>query len=1679
MVRPGVTPTMARRTVFIALLAIAILLSSDLIAPVEGSPVPQTKSPAASHPSSTAPAHLARRAGSSCQVPSSWIPMCPGVQGVGAPLGATAPPWQLVTNTAPNGHSYGSDLQDSNMVFDAADNYTMIVTWDYGSPLNSTWILNGTTWVNLSIPTPSLYNYSSLVFSPDPTACFVGVGTGCVVLLEGRPNATTEFEWQYYNKVWTNVTLKTMTAPVSGHPAMPPLQALSLVFDANVSTCPFTSSGNMTGCLLAVGGITANYSCASPCDSSGVTTWEYLPYYGWDDSTPYTNNYLVGESPYNLWFLSRPQTIYDPILHTVLLRESVAWYWGEGFIPGSHYMILTTQYGYPMWYPLSAGCGGIPNCVDNLSSVVGIGMAFDAANDFVLGFGGDVNNAETNTTYSFLGDTLSPTANAWIDVTALAGLSTGTKPSPGARIDPLEVYDPKTSDCGGGTPAHGCIILFGGFTMKICSGCTYSDTWRFWLPVTPEIYSDPDPVREGSTLWLNVTVIGGSGHYTYYNRSWENGSYPIGCGTPTPGTRPNQAFCVPVLSATCASPTANLYNIDVTVTDTSGEQGSSGWAPVEVDPTPLVAHFYDQYPVMYQNLIALGLLGNGFGPNTGDNLGLVVWANASSYSSPGAWFPTPGGVQAYLTAEGQSLPVSTVTVDGQNGFEVHLDPSTIQYLTLTDEIEFQVSFACATIHTVLQLNATYGNHQLPYFPIGNKGEFGVIEPDGLLTTLWNTIPALVATGKVTITTAGTGTGPFNDTWSITAAIKLDFSSALGAILPKPLDGAASLIPPVTIKLTATSSGSVTISGSFSLNKIKLTGLPISITPTVSAQGKWQIMQSMSGPTGVADLVLVNLSVSVTITATATFNIPVFGFSLGPLGYVGIALIITFTLGVGLSIWWNENPTAPPFLGVLRAAVAKVEAMISLGVSVAVGLSIGIASVSIGGSLTFTIYLQSVGSFLRGMILNASIGVTISALFLSWSDTLWSGTLFQEGNPTPGAIPGPQSGSGNYTFTPGPRYYNVSGYQSVAWSPGAWNGTLLNDVYPGGTYATAAGPNGTYVLYDSDNVSRSRQQGLNLGLLRIDPSGRTVNVSAPPSTAGEITFSPRLASLPGGSLLALWGALPNAQTSVTSPSGFGHFLLQTSSLSTSGQWTPVRTISTWGYPESYAANSCGSDTRVVYLDQPTFFGRNAQIVEYDLADGIVLANESVPAADRIVSFDCSSGLVGLQNFDGSYSVLNLAQSSPWSVPLVPGYNLTGVASVPGTPGVLALLERNATQSLVRIYSPASGRYLGNLTLGENVSEIQVAPSGGDFVVAASSGNGVGVYLTGDQGSVYLEFLPWAHVIHAGVTVADGLATVVGETQSGNGSAPWRNLTTAFVPVLGVSPLQSTPNGTDAGIPVTFQGSALYATSPLHYHWSGLPPGCASQDSPTLTCAPTQAGVYPVQLTVIDARGLSASSPVLSFRVSPPLNLTALTSSSAVVEAGHAVSVSSNVTGGSGGDTYTWTGLPPGCASGNAPLLNCTPAAAGNFTVGLTVNDSSGASVSAPGIPIQVLPPLFLTGLSTPSLTVVPGSTVQVAVEVSGGQGAYSYHWGIVGASCPNSGTSAFSCVLASRGSYLFTVMVSDAAGSVVAGSLQIEVTSSPSPSYLYAYLLFAGVSALLVANVMAWWWPRREEPKKAP
>ncbi len=77
---------------------------------------------------------------------------------------------------------------------------------------------------------------------------------------------------------------------------------------------------------------------------------------------------------------------------------------------------------------------------------------------------------------------------------------------------------------------------------------------------------------------------------------------------------------------------------------------------------------------------------------------------------------------------------------------------------------------------------------------------------------------------------------------------------------------------------------------------------------------------------------------------------------------------------------------------------------------------------------------------------------------------------------------------------------------------------------------------------------------------------------------------------------------------------------------------------------------------------------------------------------------------------------------------------------------------------------------------------------------------------------------------------------------------------------LSSFSASPSPTDTSQTLKLTIQAASGTGVLNYAYSGLPQGCVSQDTPSLSCTPSAAGSYQVRVTVTDETGKNATSSI---------------------------------------------------------------------------------------------------------------------------------------------------------------------------------------------------------------------------
>jgi hypothetical protein len=253
--------------------------------------------------------------------------------------------------------------------------------------------------------------------------------------------------------------------------------------------------------------------------------------------------------------------------------------------------------------------------------------------------------------------------------------------------------------------------------------------------------------------------------------------------------------------------------------------------------------------------------------------------------------------------------------------------------------------------------------------------------------------------------------------------------------------------------------------------------------------------------------------------------------------------------------------------------------------------------------------------------------------------------------------------------------------------------------------------------------------------------------------------------------------------------------------------------------------------------------------------------------------------------------------------------------------------------------------------------------------------------------------------------------------------------------------STTGSVDLGQVVEFS-TALTGTTGDSFVWSGLPTGCTSIDSSAVSCRPTGSGSFSSTVVVTDTNGYTATSFATTFTVyaDPSLSVPAAPTTSSDV--GQSVALSTVVTPGSGSDSFTWAGLPPGCATADAATLTCAPSAQGTYSIEITLTDSNGFKVStAEALTVYPLPTVDSFTVS-PGSSILAGQSLTFAVTPGNGSGGFHYLWNDLPPGCQSADSDSLACTPSGPGSWNVSVTVTDANhGRVTSEGLAVSVQPS--------------------------------------
>ncbi len=342
------------------------------------------------------------------------------------------------------------------------------------------------------------------------------------------------------------------------------------------------------------------------------------------------------------------------------------------------------------------------------------------------------------------------------------------------------------------------------------------------------------------------------------------------------------------------------------------------------------------------------------------------------------------------------------------------------------------------------------------------------------------------------------------------------------------------------------------------------------------------------------------------------------------------------------------------------------------------------------------------------------------------------------------------------------------------------------------------------------------------------------------------------------------------------------------------------------------------------------------------DTVNLTVNSTPTIER---FFAAPGAIDL----GQNAVLNanVIEGTPpysfaWSnLPIgCPTNDSSTISCAPVAPGSY-IIEAQATDAF-------NNTITGNLSLVVN-RDPQFA-SGGASPLYVDAGAKLSLYSNASYGT-----LPYAFAftgLPTGCTAANTKLATCTPTTAGNFTIVERITDAAgltvvsgpihvnVVPDPNVLAFSSTPYATDVGHGVTITVTAANGSGLYTYAYTGLPAGCNSANTASLSCTPSVVGQPTVAVTVTDSQGKSASANLtLTIAKVPAVTLSVNPNS---VAPGTSVLFVAQTSNGVGLYTFRFTGLPVGCVSSNHSEIRCSPTATGVYNVQVIAIDQAGVS-----------------------------------------------------------------------------------------------------------------------------------------
>jgi hypothetical protein len=430
----------------------------------------------------------------------------------------------------------------------------------------------------------------------------------------------------------------------------------------------------------------------------------------------------------------------------------------------------------------------------------------------------------------------------------------------------------------------------------------------------------------------------------------------------------------------------------------------------------------------------------------------------------------------------------------------------------------------------------------------------------------------------------------------------------------------------------------------------------------------------------------------------------------------------------------------------------------------------------------------------------------------------------------------------------------------------------------------------------------------------------------------------------------------------------------------------------------------------------------------------------------IAYDPADGYVVM--FGGVNEATNTGLDDTWEFLNGTWTDLTtGLTTAPSTRG-LEMMTYDATDGYLLLFggqNPSTTTYFNDTwAFGPSIiGHVAVTPSTVD-VGQSISVNATPLAFTGTANFTYSNLPPGCtnsdvEVLSCTPT-SPGIYNISVVINDSNGIPTTKNTSLTVNPDLVVTSFAASPTTLTVGSKFWANVTDANGTTPYTYAYSGLPTGCITANTPSLSCTPSAAGNATITVTVRDSVGWSGSRSV-SVTVNPKPALMALVASPATIDLGGHFTLWANATGGTAPLTWTYLGLPVGCTTVDGPTMTCTPTATGTFALAANVTDSFGFTASAAAsVTVNAAPAITAFVVSPASIDI--GQSVTFWLNSTGGTGVLTASYSALPPGCSLGHLDHASCSPTVNGTFVISGLVTDTLGVVASQTVTLSIAPAP-------------------------------------